>query len=66
VDSLLSADWVALGGIAQFAAAAATVGLAGVTAYMAVKTRQVAQATASESAATVSLAQEARNDRELA
>ena len=33
---------------------------------MAVKTRQVAQATASESAATVSLAQEARNDRELA
>lgn len=66
MDPLLSADWVALGGIAQFAAAAATIGLAGVTTYMAIKTRQVAAATKDESAATVSLAQEAQRDRELA
>jgi hypothetical protein len=52
--------------IAQFAAAAATIGLAGVTTYMAIKIRQVAEATSSESGATVSLAQESKIDRELA
>lgn len=66
MDPLLSADWVALGGIAQFGAALGTVALALVTVRMANETREVAEATRIESAATVSLAEEARNDRELA
>ena len=59
-------DWVALGGIAQFVAAGATIALAAVTAYMAIKTRAVAEETKKESSATQSLAAEARRDRELA
>jgi hypothetical protein len=59
-------DWVALGGIAQGLAALATVALALVTVSMANETREVAKAARDETAATISLAQEARNDRELA
>jgi hypothetical protein len=58
---VLSTNWVALGGIAQLIAAAATIGLAVVTTIMAIKTRDVAKQTQLESSATQSLAAEAAN-----
>ena len=58
-------DWVTFGGIAQLVAAAATVTLAGVTAWMAKRTHDVAEETKREARATQSLADEAPTDREL-
>jgi hypothetical protein len=59
-------DWVAFGGVAQLIAAGATVLLAAFTARMARRTHDVATETKKESAATISLANEAKTDRELA
>jgi hypothetical protein len=63
---LTATDWVAVGGVAQLIAAAATISLAVVTAIMAIKTRDVAIETRKESGATQALATEAKRDRELA
>jgi len=66
VSALPLTDWVAVGGIAQLVAAAATITLAIFTAVMASRTREVAIETQSESSATRLLAEEAKRDRELA
>ena len=66
-------DWVKVGGLAQLAAAIGTLVLAGVTAWMAKRTHDVAKGSAAqvdaaqrEARATERLAIEARTDRQLA
>jgi hypothetical protein len=70
---VFATNWLEVGGVAQLVAAAATVGLAGVTAAMAIRTHEVAKETKGlvgvslrEAQATEALAIEARTDRQLA
>ncbi len=61
-----STAWIALGGVAQFLAACATVYLAVSTRKLAGETETVASQTGDEARATTKLAEQARADRELA
>jgi hypothetical protein len=71
--TMIGTNWTAVGGVAQLVAAVATMGLAVVTARMAMRTHEVAVeakaqagAAAREAKATENLAIEARTDRQLA